>query len=54
MAGIEDILLVESMGYLGMFYMTGYTQKIITDSGSLQKECYVMKVPCIMVRDQTE
>ncbi len=50
----ENIYFVEPVDYLTMLYLTKNSKKVITDSGGLQKECYILDVPCITVRDQTE
>ena len=50
----KNIYFVEPVDYLTMLYLTKNATKVITDSGGLQKECYILDVPCITVRDQTE
>lgn len=52
--GYKNIRFVEPVGYLYMIYLASHAQKIVTDSGGLQKEAYLLKVPCVTVRDQTE
>lgn len=52
--GYKNILFVEPMGYMDMLYFVKYAKKVITDSGGLQKETYILNTPCITVRDQTE
>lgn len=50
----KNILFVEPVDYMTMLYLVKNSKKIITDSGGLQKECYILDKPCITVRDQTE
>lgn len=50
----ENILFVQPMGYLDMLYFTKNAKKVVTDSGGLQKEAYILNTPCVTVRDQTE
>lgn len=50
----NNIYFVEPVDYLTMLFLTKNAKKVITDSGGLQKECYILNVPCITVRDQTE
>lgn len=50
----KNILFVEPMGYLDMLYFVSHAKKVVTDSGGLQKETYILNTPCVTVRDQTE
>ena len=50
----QNLVCVEPIGYKEMLYFTKEAGKIITDSGGLQKEAYILRTPCVTVRDQTE
>lgn len=50
----ENIVFVQPMGYLDMLYFTKNAKKVVTDSGGLQKEAYILNTPCVTIRDQTE
>lgn len=50
----HNIYFVEPVDYLTMLYLTKNSKKVITDSGGLQKECFILDVPCITIREQTE
>lgn len=50
----KNVYFVEPVDYLTMLYLTKNACKVVTDSGGLQKECYILDTPCITIRDQTE
>lgn len=50
----RNIVFVEPIGYLDMLYFTKNAVKVVTDSGGLQKESYIMGTDSVTVRDQTE
>lgn len=51
---MDNIMFVEPVGYLEMLFLTKSAKKVVTDSGGLQKESYIVGTPCVTVREQTE
>lgn len=49
-----NVRAVEPLGFLDMVALLDACRIVITDSGGLQKEAYMLRRPCVTVRDTTE
>ncbi len=50
----EKIIMMPAVSYLDMLALEESSVMIVTDSGGVQKEAYLLKKPCITLRAQTE
>lgn len=51
---MPNIRLVEPIGYLEFLKLTSSAKVVLTDSGGIQEETTILRVPCLTMRDNTE
>ncbi len=49
-----SVILSEPLGFFEFIKLMSHSKILLTDSGGIQKEAYVLKVPCITLRENTE
>jgi len=50
----KNINLIEPLGYFDFLKLENSAKLILTDSGGIQEEACIMRVPCVTLRDNTE
>lgn len=45
----DNIFFIEPLSYVDTIFFSGNAKLVVTDSGGLHKECYVMKVPSVVI-----
>ncbi len=49
-----NILFLNPLSYFDNIHYITHSNHVITDSGGMQKEAYILEVPCITIRSETE
>jgi UDP-N-acetylglucosamine 2-epimerase (non-hydrolysing) len=50
----KNVKLIDPTGYTDFVCLLQNSSKIVTDSGGVQKEAYLLSIPCITIRKNTE
>jgi UDP-N-acetylglucosamine 2-epimerase (non-hydrolysing)/UDP-GlcNAc3NAcA epimerase len=51
---LTRLAAVPPLGYLDFMKLLAHARAVLTDSGGVQKEAYLARVPCVTLRDTTE
>ena len=50
----KNLSLIEPMDYLGFLQLESNARLVFTDSGGIQEEACILRIPCVTLRDNTE
>jgi len=49
----EMVTMIEPLGYLEFLKLLNHAKKVLTDSGGVERDAYILKVPCATLMDFT-
>jgi UDP-N-acetylglucosamine 2-epimerase (non-hydrolysing) len=49
-----DVKLTEPLGYLDFLHLMDRARIVLTDSGGIQEETTILRIPCVTIRENTE
>lgn len=52
--GTKNLRIINPLGYLDFLMLLKNSKLVLTDSGGIQEESCIMKVPCVTLRESTE
>ena len=50
----KEITVIDPVGFLESILLQKHARLVMTDSGGLQEESFILRVPCVTLRDNTE
>jgi UDP-N-acetylglucosamine 2-epimerase (non-hydrolysing) len=54
LAALANLRILDPIGYLDFLKLIGSAKVVLTDSGGIQEETTILKVPCFTLRENTE
>lgn len=51
---MTNFIITDALGYLDFLSLTANSKFVLTDSGGIQEETTILKIPCITLRETTE